>query len=139
MKRVKPTPHPYSANERALSRRAVANLEDARAECHAILRRLPVKVAKPGYEFPLGPSGGNFELSDGSEIHVEATEWADLREQTTGLDRDGFTLDTDTLAAWNAEHGVSQEKEGLRADVPAQRAQIERGIADRHTRGGSNG
>lgn len=101
-----------------VSRVAVATLEEARQACIKIVQPYADAESKT---VALGPvariclslmrkdwSGGTVgPLPDGTTIEVEAISWADLRE-SAGLDRDGFTLDTQTIAAFNAREAAAK-------------------------------
>lgn len=111
-----------------LSVKAVADLVSAQGVAYQIVQREwrhgPLALGdQPDYEdgrrWAHGLYGpGSFTLPDGSEIHVEATTWTRLMHDVpmsmfrhlglSGADKQHI------CDRWNAEHGVSQEKEGER-------------------------
>jgi len=83
------------------SRLAVATLEEARTAASEAADRICYEIG----HYPDGIADAIHSLPDGTLIEVESIRWADLRERA-GLDRDGLTLDSVTLATFNAKAGA---------------------------------
>jgi hypothetical protein len=101
---------------RVLSMKAVADVGAMqRAAIGAIADAAAADEAGRGYPdavdavFNLGPEGGTVRLPDGSEIHVEATNWLKLRGETGMY---GRYSRADVIAEWNRRFGVAAQEEG---------------------------
>jgi hypothetical protein len=98
-------PHPNVA----ISRRAVATLEEARSSVHAVIHPLRTNQ-RQGFDEAsrlITESGGTITLPDGTIIEVESTSWYDLAVAVKYLGRGYVTKEEgpEVLVAWNAKYG----------------------------------
>jgi cystathionine beta-lyase/cystathionine gamma-synthase len=90
-------PHPNVA----ISRRAVATLEEARSSVHAVIHPLRTNQ-RQGFDEAsrlITESGGTITLPDGTIIEVESTSWYLGRGYVTKEEG------PEVLVAWNAKYG----------------------------------